>query len=83
MRSKKGTSFPKKGTFVHRSGRGDGGDVYARRVGGGFFAAGREHQGGGADAKRQAPHFGARGNTHGVRHDGVLSNTHRLFSPAS
>jgi hypothetical protein len=27
MRSKKGTSVPKKGTFVHRSGRGDGGDV--------------------------------------------------------
>ena len=27
MRSKKGTSFPKKGTFVHRSGRGDSADV--------------------------------------------------------
>lgn len=27
MRSKKGTSVPKKGTFVHRSGRGDGANV--------------------------------------------------------
>jgi|SRR5579885_19971 len=27
MRSKKGTSVPKKGTFVHRSGRGDGAAV--------------------------------------------------------
>lgn len=27
MRSKKGTSVPKRGTFVHRSGRGDGADV--------------------------------------------------------
>ncbi len=42
---------------------GNGGDRYARRVGGALFAAGREHQRGDAHAECQSPHFGACGNT--------------------
>jgi len=59
---------------------GNRGDVCRRRRGRALLAAGHQHQGSGANAKCPSHHVGIYGNSFRVRHNGVLSNTHRFFS---